>query len=263
MAFTQADVERDLYMELPKNFTVPGTKITYADKYKYILKLVKNLYGQKQAGKVWYDHLKDKLTKLGFIQSKFDECVFYHGKTIFLVYTDDTILVGPDEKEIENIVKTLSKKFKVEDQGDLSDYLGVSIERRKDGKIEMTQPTLTLSILKDVGSWENGKKNQATSRTTPACSTTKLASDEGGEDFKDKDFNYRQVIGKLLYLEKSTTPDIACAVHQYTRYCTSPKVSHAQAVKIICRYLLGTKDKGLIFDPKEHSFVCWVDASHA
>ncbi len=34
-------------------------------------------------------------------------------------------------------------------------------------------------------------------------------------------------------------------------YCISPKVSHAQAVKRICRYLLGTKDKGLIFDPKE------------
>jgi hypothetical protein len=157
MAFTQADVERDHYMELPKNFSVPGTKITYADKDKYVLKLVKNLYGQKQAGKVWYDHLRDKLTKLGFIQSKFDECVFYHGKTIFLVYTDDTILVGPDEKEIENIVKTLSKNFKVEDQRDLSDYLGVNIERRKDGKIEMTQPTLTLSILKDVGLLENGK----------------------------------------------------------------------------------------------------------
>jgi hypothetical protein len=121
--------------------------------------------------------LKDKLTKLGFIQSKFDECIFYYGNTIFLVYTDDTVLVGPDEGEIEKIVRTLSKNFKVEDQGDLSDYLGVNIERRKDGKIGMTQPTLTLSILKDVGLWENGRKNQATSRTTPAYITTILNSD--------------------------------------------------------------------------------------
>jgi hypothetical protein len=128
MAFTQADVERDLYMELPKSFSVPGTKITHADKDKYVLKLVKN---------------------------RFDECVFYYGKTIFLVYTDDTILLGPDEKEIEKIVKILSKNFKVEDQGDLGNYLGVNIERRKDGKIEMTQPTLTLSILIFVGLWEN------------------------------------------------------------------------------------------------------------
>jgi hypothetical protein len=96
------------------------------------------------------------------IQSRFDECVFYYGKTIFLVYTDDTILVGPDEKEIAKIVNTLSKYFNVEDQGDLSNYLGVNIERRKDRKIEMTQPTLTLSILKDVGLWENGNKRQRT-----------------------------------------------------------------------------------------------------
>ncbi len=46
MAFTQADVERDLYTELPKNFSVPGTKVTYEDKDKYVLKLVKNLYSQ-------------------------------------------------------------------------------------------------------------------------------------------------------------------------------------------------------------------------
>jgi hypothetical protein len=61
MAFTQADVERDLYMELPKNFSMPGTKITHADNDKYVLKFVKNLYGQQQARKVWYDHLKKKL----------------------------------------------------------------------------------------------------------------------------------------------------------------------------------------------------------
>jgi len=51
MAFTQADVERDLYMELPNNVSISGTEITYADKDKYVLKLVKNLYGQKQQGR--------------------------------------------------------------------------------------------------------------------------------------------------------------------------------------------------------------------
>ena len=86
----------------------------------------------------------------------------------------------------------------MEYQGELSNYLGVNIEMRKDGKIDITQPTLTLSILKDVGLWENGKKNQPISRTTLAYSTTILTSDEGGEDFKDKDFNYRQVIGTHL-----------------------------------------------------------------
>jgi hypothetical protein len=32
----------------------------------YVLKLEKNLYGQKQAGRVWYLHLRKNLLKLGF-----------------------------------------------------------------------------------------------------------------------------------------------------------------------------------------------------
>jgi hypothetical protein len=61
-------------------------------------------------------------------------------------------------------------------------------------------------------------------------------------------------------LEKSTRGELAHALHQCARFSTSPKVSHAEAVKYIGRYLHRTKDEGIIFDPKEHSFECWVDA---
>jgi hypothetical protein len=54
LAYTQADIERDLYMKLPAGFTVPGKTITEQDRRDYVLKLEKNLYGQKQAGRVWY-----------------------------------------------------------------------------------------------------------------------------------------------------------------------------------------------------------------
>jgi hypothetical protein len=71
------------------------------------------------------------------------------------------------------------------------------------------------------------------------------------------------VIGKLLYLEKSTRPDISCAVHQCARHCANPKIQHTAAVKRIGRYLLGTKDKGLIMRPNQEGMECWVDAAHA
>ncbi len=67
------------------------------------------------------------MIKLGFKPSEHDECVFYHGTTIFIVYTDDTILLGPDKKEIESIFMKLDAAFKIEDQGELSDYLGIKI----------------------------------------------------------------------------------------------------------------------------------------
>jgi hypothetical protein len=129
LAYTQADIERDLYMKLPAGFSVPGRTITEQDRKDYVLKLEKNLYGQKQAGRVWYLNLRKNLLKLGFKPSEHDECVFYYGKTTFIVYTDDTILLGPNKQQIETLVERLGKTFKIEDQGDLSDYLGIKIER--------------------------------------------------------------------------------------------------------------------------------------
>jgi len=57
-------------------------------------------------------------------------------------------------------------------------------------------------------------------------------------------------------------PDIAYAVHQCARFCSTPKRSHGDAVRLIGRYLLGTAEKGLIMHPTNESFDCYVDASH-
>jgi hypothetical protein len=45
-------------MKLPAGFTLPDRTITEQDRKDYVLKLEKNLYGQKQAGRVWCLHLK-------------------------------------------------------------------------------------------------------------------------------------------------------------------------------------------------------------
>jgi hypothetical protein len=224
------------------------------------------LYGQKQAGRVWYLHLRKNLLKLGFKPSQHDECVFYYGKTIFIVYTDDSILLGPDKDEIDLLVKRLGKSFKIEDQGDLSDYLGIKIERKPDGTLEWTQPTLTQSILKDLkldGEEIKGRQNKPNIKPIPVHTSVPLTDHRDSPDHIPKDFEYRQVIGKLLYLEKSTRPDISCALHQCARHYANPKIQHTAEVKRIGRYLLGTKDKGLIIKPNQEGMECWVDAVHA
>ncbi len=43
LAYTQADIERDLYMKLPTGFTVSGRTITEQDRRDYVLKLEKDL----------------------------------------------------------------------------------------------------------------------------------------------------------------------------------------------------------------------------
>ena len=48
-AFPQAPVGKYLYLKVPAGFEVEG-----GTRYEYALKLHKNVYGQKKAGRVWY-----------------------------------------------------------------------------------------------------------------------------------------------------------------------------------------------------------------
>ena len=54
LAYPQAPLEMPLFMEVPKGFSMPALPGRTQD---YVLELKKNLYRQKQAGQVWYQHL--------------------------------------------------------------------------------------------------------------------------------------------------------------------------------------------------------------
>jgi hypothetical protein len=102
LAYPQAPIEFDLYMELTK-----GIKLSSGNSKTHFLRLIKNLYGQKQAGRVWNQHLSKGLHKAGFVASRVDECVFYKGRSIIIVYVDDGIFFEPDLKVIEQAMKYL------------------------------------------------------------------------------------------------------------------------------------------------------------
>ena len=80
----------------------------------HCLKLIKNLYGTKQASRVWNQHLVHGLvSKLKLTQSEVDECIFYRGTTILLIYVDDEILWGPVGTEISAILAELATFFDI------------------------------------------------------------------------------------------------------------------------------------------------------
>ena len=55
----------------------------------FVLKIHKNIYGQKEAGRVWNDYLVAKLKKIGIVQSRIHPCIFTRGQTLYALYTDD------------------------------------------------------------------------------------------------------------------------------------------------------------------------------
>ena len=253
-AYTQAEVETDMYMEVPKGYKVDGPP------GDFVLKLHKNIYGQKQAGLVWNKHLVQGLEKVGLKQCKTDPCVFTKGKIVYILYTDDSILMGPCPQELDNLIQKMKQTdLELTVEGDISDFLGVNIDYRMDGTIHLTQPQLINSILKEL----NLDKPNTKIKRTPAASSKILSAFPDSQPF-DGHFHYRRIIGKLNYLEKSTRPDISYAVHQCARFSSDPKQQHGDAIKWLCRYLAGTKDKGLILKPDNSaSFQVYVDSDFA
>jgi histone deacetylase 1/2 len=250
LAYPQAPVECDLYMAIPYGYKIQDPK-------RYALQLKKNLYGQKQAGRVWNKYLTKLMLDAGFIQSEVDECMFYFNDCIVLIYVDDTLICGPQQTQVDHVVAVLATLFDVEDQGDINDYLGVKLTKLQDGKFMLTQPHLIKSIISDMG-----LPPHTNAKETPALISKPLQPDPNGSPFQQP-WSYRSIIGKLNFLEKSTRPDLAYAVHQCARFTADPRASHGEAVKRIVRYLIGTADKGFLLAPNKHSFECWADADYA
>ena len=253
MAYPQAPAEMPLYMRLPQGYKRNGiTRKTHA------LKLLRNIYGQKQSGRVWNKFMDHGMREIGFKPSQFDPCLYYRGSVLFLVYIDDCIVFRPNDQSIDQVVQDLracSRQFTVDDQGDVGDFLGIQVQKQNDGSILLSQPQLIDSILKDLH-----LQSSSNSKKTPSVTTSQLHKDTDGPEMTPE-FHYRSVIGNLNFLEKSTRPDISVSVHQCARFSENPRKSHAEAVKRIGRYLLHTRDKGLIIRPNDlWRFDCWVDA---
>jgi hypothetical protein len=104
-AFAQADLEEELYVQLP-----PGSESKTGE--DTVLRLNKSLYGLVQAPLSWYTYLCKGLDECGFTPSQHDPCLFYNKEGVMvLVYVDDCIFFGKDIKKIDEVIEKLRKKF--------------------------------------------------------------------------------------------------------------------------------------------------------
>jgi hypothetical protein len=137
-SFPQAPVERECYMHIPRG-------IVMGDSGNWVLRVKKNIYEQKQAGRVWNEQLVKKLTSpaVGFVQSKYDECIFFHKHAVYVLYTDDSILAGPDKSELDRFIASVkSVGLDIIEEGELEDFWGINIDKIGENEYHHSQPQL-------------------------------------------------------------------------------------------------------------------------
>ena len=254
-AFVQAELGSDehIYVALPKGFETSED----GEAEEQVLKLNRSLYGLVQAPLYWSNHLKAALLKEGFKQSVSDPCMFIGPDMILLTYVDDVLFFGKDGSKIDAKIKSIKARgFKLTIEEDVYAFLGVEVCRLPNGVIELKQTGLMNKVLAACG------MTACHAKATPS-NQTPLGTDADGAGATGR-FDYASVVGMLMYLSSNTRPDIQYAVHQCARFTRFPKRTHEDAICRICRYLQGTKDKGLRFKPDDAMRLdCYVDADFA
>jgi hypothetical protein len=164
---------------------------------------------------------------------------------MYVLYTDDSIIAGPDQNDIEQVIKEIQlANQNITMEWDIQDFLGIHICRKEDRSIHLSQLQLIEGILKDLRlDGEQMKRKSTTSLSS------KILKKQGDSQVFDGSFDYWLVVGKVNYLENSTHADISYIAHQCARFEVDPKKEHGEAIKGLGRYLKGTCDNGLILKP--------------
>ena len=107
-AFLYGNLDEEIYMEQPESFTQTNSE-------QQVCRLVKCIYGLKQASRVWNSKFNDFLLKFGLTRSVADPCVYHRRQgeeiTIVIIYVDDGLVCSNQTTTLTNIVTYLKKFF--------------------------------------------------------------------------------------------------------------------------------------------------------
>ena len=249
-AFLHSELDKEIYMEQPKGFQ---SKIHP----EYVCKLKKALYGLKQAPRAWYGKIGEFLLQNDFKVAPSDSSLFVKSKegrlAIVLVYVDDLIITGDYTEEIHRIRENLSIRFQMKELGELKHFLGLEVERTKDG-IFLGQQKYAKDLLERYGMLD------CKPISTPMDPNVKFKDE--GKKLEDVTM-YQRMVGSLIYLTL-TRLDIAYSVGVVSRYMSNPKKSHLDAVRRIIRYIKGTVNLGILYKKiKDFQMEGYCDADYA
>jgi hypothetical protein len=237
-AFLHGSLDEEVFMSVP-----PGFGAKWGQK---VCKLLKSLYGLKQASRQWFSKFSNTLLDHGFQQSKSDYSLFTLLKgdsyIALLVYVDDIIIAGNNAAVISQLSAYLNSQLRLKDLGKVKYFLGFEIART-DAGISVCQRKYTLDILADSGLLA------AKQVLFPMESNLRLSKDEGALLVDDVATQYRRLIGRLIYLTIAR-PNIAYSVQILSQFMSCPRQPHLDAAHRVLRYLKNSPGQGLFLTSK-------------
>nr|GEX28247.1 zinc finger, CCHC-type [Tanacetum cinerariifolium] len=195
---------KEVYMKQPERFVMSGNG-------HKVCKLVKSLYGPKQAPKQWHQKF-DEVLLLSFHLNQSDNCVYSKFDdsdkcVIICLYVDDMLIFGTDQDQVDKTKKFLSSRFLMKDMGESNVILEAYSDASWINHVEDSSFTSGWVFLLGGGaiSWAFKKKTCITGSTMESEFVALVASDMGESNvilgIKIKRENKRIVITQSHYIE--------------------------------------------------------------
>uniref|UniRef100_A0A2N9ID50 non-specific serine/threonine protein kinase n=1 Tax=Fagus sylvatica TaxID=28930 RepID=A0A2N9ID50_FAGSY len=212
---------------------------------------------QLDAPSAWFERFTSHLLTLGFIASVANASLFILRRgslTVYLLlYVDDIIITGNDSSVITSIISQLSTAFELKDLGPLRYFLGLQIDYTKSDLFVHQCKYLTDLLT---------KFHMIDSKAAPTPIVLTPALTPSDDDVLPDPTLYRSLIGALQYAT-FTRPDITFAVNHVCQFMHKPTSTHFVATKRILRFLKGTLDKGILFQPGPLTLTAFTNADWA
>ena len=266
-AYLKSKIDEDIYMLLPIQHK--------GDKPQWV-KLIKSIYGLKQAGKLWYENIRAKLLEFGAIQCPDDECLFRYteGSEVIdiVIYVDDLLTASSTNTIADKLILFLRDKYgEVSEVTDTATHLGIRWVYTN-GNIKISQPGYIDKILRELEMTNcKTERSPVSIKYINIINTKKINDDENSNikilnkdsKFQDTQQELRKILGFLNHISIHTRPDILFSVTQIATQITNCEQHHVDAAKHIVKYLAGTRDLGLTFSNKGTiELIGYADASY-
>jgi hypothetical protein len=248
-AFLNGKIDAEIYMRIPEGLEVEGDPQPGEDPKRWVVCLLKGLYGIKQGPRIWALQLHSMLLAIGFERIDCDHLVYVyrHGDIWIMmpIHVDDLLLALNSKAAIQKVKAELASHFKIHDQGPTTSILGIKVERdRVACSISLSQPGYIESILEQFSMSECNPALTPMEENQKLSTSMSLDTDERWAEMKA--YPYRELIGKLLYLAVATHPDIAYTIGVLCQFVENPSMQHWFAAKRVLRYLKGTVVRNVV-----------------
>ena len=264
----------------------------------FILHLLTQCYGTKQASMLWYRLWSQWVKDHGFKRSDGDECLWYRRNQetgsllVIATHVDDTLCLTNDPSEYAKFVAEMKASFECTDEEEVQYFLGIRVQSdQEENTVVLSQEALSDAIVTEA------QAAGCILADTPMIDSQYLVTggeweqidptvEGGGMDMtswelRDPEPNisnmerravalypYRRILGMMIHLTTWTRPELAFVVSNLAKYSDPCRCrwTHVQAMARVVAYIAGTRKLGLRYvgnASEDPGMVAWVDADHA